>query len=498
MKLFVKFVAVLLVLATICSCVACSKTENAPTMSQSEGQQQSSQTSSEFDFLSEPLTSQAAQDHIRFSIEDNLQEMYPDYYVDYIDCIYISQEYIDEFFYNITSNVYFGYDYDEIVSYMDGEKWTFTVDETGETIVTTVADQSEVLANMVKKVAVGTGVIVVCAVLSPVAASVGAAPVACFFAGAAIGALKGAIVGAATSAIIGGTITGITTKSWEGALQGAAEAAADGFMWGAIGGAISGGLTSSFCFAEDTPVKTSNGYVPIGEIKEGDFVYSYDEYTDTYEYRPVSRVLVNTTTEFYNININGEIISTTATHPFYTTEGWVNAEDLRPGSKLLISTGFAEIDEIFVTEGEEVEVFNLTVVHNHTYTVGLQDIVVHNDCAKNARILRKNMLDAGDVKPNYNCDAHHIVPSGDGRYAKATMCKDILTKFGIDINSASNGVFLPSQPGIQTAATYHGALHTASYYDKVYAVLSQANSADEVVGALGYIKTALLNGTFMP
>ena len=103
---------------------------------------------------------------------------------------------------------------------------------------------------------------------------------------------------------------------------------------------------------------------------------------------------------------------------------------------------------------------------------------------------------AGDITPDYQNAAHHIVPSTDGRYAKAIQCRDILTKYGVDINSANNGVFLPTVENV-SKATYHGALHNAKYYDKVHSLLSQAKSYDEVVDVLSIIKTSLLKGTFM-
>lgn len=443
------------------------------------------------------ITSLETQDYIKFAIEDDLQEAFPGYNVDYVECIYISQEYIDEVYYNSLNNVYFGYDYDEVASYMQDTNWTFTVDENGQTVVTEVKESSNALVDIIKKVAIGTGVIVICAVISCVSGGVGAAPVACFFAGAAKGALIGAVSGAAVSGVIGGAIAGVQTQSWEGALNGALTAAADGYMWGAISGALVGGFSSTTCFAGDTLVKTNCGYLPICEITIGDLVYSFNEQTGSYDYKPVSNVTKKTTADTVKVFVGGEEIITTSTHPFYTSDGWVEAKDLSTNSLLLTNDGYVQVDSVeFNTTDEELWVYNLTVAYNHTYTVSTEDVVVHNACGDSAK-LRQNLIDAGDAVPDYPNAAHHIVPSSDARFAQSAQARDKLISLGIDINDASNGVFLSTSKSV-VGTTYHRTLHTAQYYDKVNSLLSTATTKSEAIDVLAYIKSSLMNGTFLP
>ena len=109
-----------------------------------------------------------------------------------------------------------------------------------------------------------------------------------------------------------------------------------------------------------------------------------------------------------------------------------------------------------------------------------------------ARILRRNMLEAGQIEPQYRNAAHHIVA---GEAEKANEARSILYKFGIDINAAENGVFLPIEKGVSNAS-YHPSLHTSEYYSKVNTLLRGAQSKQEVLWTLEYIRNELLNDSF--
>ena len=484
LKVLVSF---LLVISTVITCIGCEENRN---------HYEPEDSLDNLGFDASDITSLAVRDYIRLTVEDDLQETFPGCTVDYVQCIYISQEYIEEVYYNSLSNVYFGYDYDEIADYMQDTNWTFTVDENGQTVVREVNETSNGLIDLVKKVAIGTGVIVVCAVVSYVSAGVGAAPVACFFAGAAKGALLGSVSGAAVSGVISGAITGVKTQDWDAALDAAVNSAADGYMWGAITGALVGGFSSAACFSGDTLVKTISGYVPISDISIGDMVYSFNEKTGLYEYQPVTNVTKQISGEIVTLSISGVDIVSTVSHPFYTSDGWVKAGELKGDSMLLAKSGYVNPDAINQDSSpKEMWVYNLTVANTHTYTVSERDVVVHNACGDSAK-LRQNLIDAGDVVPDYPNAAHHIVPSSDARFPKAIQARDKLLSLGIDINDANNGVFLTTSKGV-TGTTYHRTVHTAEYYDKVNSLLSTATTKSEAIDVLSYIKSLLINGTFM-
>jgi A nuclease family of the HNH/ENDO VII superfamily with conserved AHH len=95
-----------------------------------------------------------------------------------------------------------------------------------------------------------------------------------------------------------------------------------------------------------------------------------------------------------------------------------------------------------------------------------------------AKVLARAMKLVGKIRlPGEFC--HHIVAHGAER-AKPALA--ILKKFGINVDEAVNGVFLPgfekSLNPLKKAV--HGNLHKNSYYDAVNEMLKDANSPAEV------------------
>ena len=111
-----------------------------------------------------------------------------------------------------------------------------------------------------------------------------------------------------------------------------------------------------------------------------------------------------------------------------------------------------------------------------------------------SRVLRNNLEKKGITAPDYPNAAHHIVAgSSSNKYAKEA--RKILDDFGININSADNGVFLPTQKGVSEAA-YHRSLHTNTYYKSVNDRLSEATTRDEAIKILHNIRDELSVGAF--
>ena len=134
------------------------------------------------------------------------------------------------------------------------------------------------------------------------------------------------------------------------------------------------------------------------------------------------------------------------------------------------------------------------VVKNSDEVVDATSTAVKKVSKASSRKLAKNLEKAGISKPkDYKVAAHHIVAGGD-RNAKES--RKILKSFGIDINDASNGVFLPCVKGAPTKATYHPSLNTKVYNQNVYKMLKNAKSKEQVISILGEIRDMLLNGTF--
>lgn len=113
-----------------------------------------------------------------------------DYFVENVQAVYISQEYLDELAFNSQENVYFGYTLSELNAQFQGEKYIFTLGENNETVAVPWTDYDDAYDRVIRNVAIGTGVILVCVTVSVVSAGVGAPAVSMIFAMAAKTALS--------------------------------------------------------------------------------------------------------------------------------------------------------------------------------------------------------------------------------------------------------------------------------------------------------------------
>ncbi|MBK8214972.1 MAG: AHH domain-containing protein [Myxococcales bacterium] len=71
----------------------------------------------------------------------------------------------------------------------------------------------------------------------------------------------------------------------------------------------------------------------------------------------------------------------------------------------------------------------------------------------------------------------------------------LLQSFGIGINDAANGVFLPATRAApnEAGAAVHSTVHTNAYYQTVNQMLGAATTRAEAEAALGAIRSALLS-----
>lgn len=139
------------------------------------------------------------------------------------------------------------------------------------------------------------------------------------------------------------------------------------------------------CFVAGTNVLTEDGEKPIEEIEVGDFVYSTDPETGESEYKEVLQTFVNETSELVHIHVNDDEIVSTPTHPFYSpVRGWTSAFNLRAGDILVLSNGEYVVVEQVQHEILEapVKVYNFEIQDFHTYYVGKNSVLVHNECYK--------------------------------------------------------------------------------------------------------------------
>lgn len=222
-----------------------------------------------------------------------------DYLVSDVSAVYVSKEYLEELDYNSQSNIYFGYTLDELDAQFQGKRYVFTLGDNGKTIVQpleTIDDNST--ETMLKNVAVGTGVILVCVTVSSVTVTSAPAVSVILAVSAKTGAI-GALSGSAISGIPAGIIRGIETGSVEEALKTAALKGSEGFKWGAISGALVGGAKAEtelikeitqngLTKAQAVKVQFESGW-PIDTICE---LHSIDEY-NVYKAAGLKPVMVN-------------------------------------------------------------------------------------------------------------------------------------------------------------------------------------------------------------
>ena len=170
-----------------------------------------------------------------------------EYFVESVNAVYISKEYLEEVAFNSQSNIYFGYTLDELNALFQGTRYIFTLRENGNTTVQELQEIEDVNTEpILKNVAIGTGVILICVTVSVVSAGVGAPAVSMIFAVSATTAETMALSSVAFGGISAGIIRGIQTGDFNEAIEAAALSGSEGFKWGAITGAVLGGTSEAF------------------------------------------------------------------------------------------------------------------------------------------------------------------------------------------------------------------------------------------------------------
>lgn len=178
-----------------------------------------------------------------------------DYVIGDVEAIYYSEDYLQEVAFNSKSNIYFGYTLAELDEQFQGQRYVFTLGDDGKTIVTPFEAYDDTYDRVIRNVAIGTGVILICVTVSVVTAGTGTAPtVSLIFAAAAKTGTEFALSSAVISGVASGVITGIQTKDFDKALKAAALNGSESFKWGAISGVIVGGATEAITLSRAAKV----------------------------------------------------------------------------------------------------------------------------------------------------------------------------------------------------------------------------------------------------
>lgn len=131
------------------------------------------------------------------------------------------------------------------------------------------------------------------------------------------------------------------------------------------------------CFAAGTPVHTVDGPRSIESLRVGDRVLSQDTSTGQLVFQPVIATHRTPSNSTLRLAVGGESIVATGIHRFWRAgKGWTMARELKPGDRLRIVGGTAEVESIVA--GETQPVYNLDVADDRDFFVGAKGILVHD------------------------------------------------------------------------------------------------------------------------
>ena len=312
------------------------------------------------------------------------------YKVDEYKIVYISPDAVQAYIDSEEEATFFGYNVSDLTETFGlGTALVYTEDGFKQSEVITPSDDEYNWKSFLIKCGIGCGIILVGAVLTPLTsgASFGCAllTISKFAVGYAISSAVGTLAIETVSGLIQG-------NSIEESLQKAShkglDAFANGFMIGAAVGSIgvvSGLIKPAACFIAGTQVLMRNGeFKDIESIQVGDSVLSYDEHTGVTSVQRVTNTFNKKVDTLVHIEVGEEEIVTTLNHPFYLPKanGWIPAGKLQCGQELLTAQNVCvKVKSISYEKTlAPVDVYNFTVENTHTYFVGDNSALVHNDC----------------------------------------------------------------------------------------------------------------------
>ncbi len=143
------------------------------------------------------------------------------------------------------------------------------------------------------------------------------------------------------------------------------------------------------CFPKGTLVVTTDGLVPIELLTISMTVPAFDEFKQVMLNKPIAMLVQNKTVRLVNVTTDKETIYSTIRHRFWVEnkKKWVAAQFLKPSMLLRTVTGeVSKIETIVFEDVSEQNTYNLTVADCHTYFVGKEGVLVHNEDTRNGKV----------------------------------------------------------------------------------------------------------------
>lgn len=164
------------------------------------------------------------------------------YSVENVQAIYLPDRYIKNLEFNSKENVYFGHTISELNELFQGKKYVFDLGDDGQTVV----KEMEILNDdtqekIIKNVAIGVGVIILCVTLSVVSKLLNAPEkVTVMFTTAAITATQTALNSSNYGRVCCSLVSGYEANNFNNMKKIGDLEASENFKWGAILGAFKG------------------------------------------------------------------------------------------------------------------------------------------------------------------------------------------------------------------------------------------------------------------
>lgn len=199
-----------------------------------------------FTGLNDPTFLQYYEDSVYSGIAANLAS--DDFVINTVSIKYLSKEYLEETAYNSQENIFFGYTLSDLDEIFGETKYVFSIGDDGQTVVQELVSiaEADYYDKIIKNVAIGAGVILVCVVITVATDGAGAPAAAAVFAASAKTATACALSGMVVSGVSSGLVKAYQTGGdLSETIKSASVAGSEGFKWGAICGAISGGLSEA-------------------------------------------------------------------------------------------------------------------------------------------------------------------------------------------------------------------------------------------------------------